>query len=162
MGYKIPSRQEKESYIFDVIENILGYGISSKLANEIRTKRGLAYQVSTDCLTSKNFGYFSVFLSTDKKNIPEIKKIIINEFNKLQELTEEEIKNAKRSIEGNFLIRNVDPVQLVTTINVWEFIKDSNLFDSYINKINKVTLNDVKKVAEQYLNQEYTITMIEQ
>jgi len=162
LGYKIPTRKEKESYIFDIIENILGYGISSKLANEIRTKRGLAYQVSTDCLTSKNFGYFSVFLSTDKKNIPEIRKIIINEFNKLQELTEEEIKNAKRSIEGNFLIRNVDPVQLVTTINVWEFIKDSSLFDSYINEINKVTLNDVKKVAKQYLNQDYTITMIEQ
>jgi len=162
LGYKIPLRSEKDSYIFDLIENILGYGISSRLANEIRTKRGLAYQVSSDSMISKNFAYFSVFLSTDKKNIPEIKKIILREFDKLQNLKENELEKAKRSIEGNFLIRCVDPIQYATMINLWEYVKDASLIGDYVNEINKVSLNDFKRVAENYLNREYTLIMIEQ
>lgn len=162
LGYKTPLRTEKDSYAFDIIDNILGYGISSRLADEIRTKRGLAYQVSSEMVSSKNLGYFAVFLSTDKKNIPEVKKIILNEFDKLQSLTEKELEKAKRSVEGSFLIKNVDPILLATSINVWEFIKDANLMDNYTKEINKVTLNNVKSVAKKYLNGNYTNILIEQ
>lgn len=162
LGYKTPIRIEKDSYVFDVIDNILGYGISSRLADEIRTKRGLAYQVATDCVSSKHFGYFSIFLGTDKKNIPEVKKIIFNEFNKLLSINEKDLEKAKRSIEGNFLIRNVDPVQYVTMINVWEFVKSADLVDNYLKEINKVSIEDIKRVVKQYLNDDYTIVLIEQ
>ncbi|MBU0929723.1 MAG: insulinase family protein [Nanoarchaeota archaeon] len=162
LGYKTPIRTEKDSYVFDIIDNILGYGISSRLADEIRNKRGLAYQVSTDSVSSKFYGYFAVFLSTDKKNIPEVKKIILNEFNKLQDLTESDVEKAKRSIEGSFLIRNVDPIQMVTAMNMMEFVKDVDIFNDYLKNIKKVSLEDVKSVAKQYLNEDYTLILIEQ
>ncbi|MDD5650496.1 MAG: pitrilysin family protein [Candidatus Nanoarchaeia archaeon] len=162
LGYKTPTRIEKDSYALDIVDNILGYGISSRLADEIRTKRGLAYQVATDSVSSKHFGYFAIFLGTDKKNIPEVKKIIFNEFNKLLSITERDLEKAKMSIEGSFLIRNVDPVQYATTLNVWEFIKDSKLMDNYLKEINKVTIEDVKNVVKKYLNNDYTMILIEQ
>lgn len=162
LGYKIPLRSEKESYTFDIISNILGYGLSSRLFDEIRTKRGLAYQVGVELEISKDLGFFGVFLSTDKKNIEDCKKIIKNEFEKLKELDKKDLEKARTSIEGNFTLKGDNPVRLALLYSYWEYIKDGNLLNEYVKNIKKVSLEDIKSVVNKYLNNDYTLVIIEQ
>ncbi len=162
LGYKVPLRDKEESYTFDIIAHILGSGLSSRLFNEIRTKRGLAYQIGMCLNTNKDTGYLAVYLSTDKSNLEECKKIILNEFKKLSELTEEELNKAKTSIEGNFILRKEDPIKLALEYSFWEYIKDAELLNKYINNIKKVSLKDIKNIVNKYLNEDYTSVIIEQ
>jgi predicted Zn-dependent peptidase len=95
LGYKTPIRIQKDSYTLDVIRAILGRGQSGKLFDEIRNKRGLAYEIGVQHEASITMGIFAVYLSTDKKNIPLIKKIILEEFQKLKKINNEELNEAK-------------------------------------------------------------------
>ncbi len=162
LGYKVPLRKSKESYALDVIANILGYGLSSRLFEEIRNKRSLAYQVGVDIDMNKEISFFSVFLSTDKSNIEECKRIILNEFEKLKNLDDKDLKKAKTSIEGSFLLKKENPVKLALSYSFWEYIDKAELLNEYIEKIKKVTIEDVKNVVEKYFDNEYTDIVIEQ
>ena len=48
------------------------------------------------------------------------------------------------------------------TLAYWETIKDAKLADSYIKNVRKVAIDDVKRVAKKYLNDKYTLVVIEQ
>jgi len=55
-----------------------------------------------------------------------------------------------------------DNFQAADNIAFWETIKNASLANNYINKIKKVKINDVKRVAKKYLNKNYTLVVIEQ
>ncbi|MBW2976295.1 insulinase family protein [Candidatus Woesearchaeota archaeon] len=162
LGYKTVPRLHKDSYVFDAISAILGRGQSGWLFDEIRNKHGLAYQVGVQNEQNTDYGYFSVFANLDKKNIGKAKKIISQQFKKLQNITKKELDEAKTYIEGDTILKNEDNFQAADDLAFWETIKDASLSNSYIKNIKKVSINDVKRVAEKYLNYNYTLVVIEQ
>src|SRR3989344_7556565 len=100
LGFKTVSRQDQDSYVLDVINGILGRGQSGKMFTEIRSKRGLAYDVGTQVLAEKSFGYFAAYAIIDKKNIFLVKDLMIAEIRSLKDVSEIEIKEAQDFIEG--------------------------------------------------------------
>ena len=162
LGYKTVPRIDKESYIFEVITAILGRGQSGWMFDEIRNKRGLAYQVGINNEHESDHGMFAVYTSLDKKNIGKAIKIIFNQFKRLQNLKDQDLEEAKTYIEGNYVIQMEDNFHFADNLATWESIKDAKLTDSYIKNIRKVTINDVKKVSKKFLNDKYTLVVIEQ
>jgi len=162
LGYKTPSRLNKDCYTLDVIKSILGRGQSGKMFDEIRNKRGLAYEVGVHHEASIGYGFFSVYLNTDKKNISRIVKIILNEFKNLQNITKSEIKEAKGYLQGQFILDNEDTQDRADALGFWEYVKNVKLFNSYLREINKVRKKDILKVAKKYLTKNYSIAVIEQ
>jgi len=162
LGYRTVNRTHKDSYALDLIRAILGKGQSGRLFYEIRTKRGLAYYFGVDHEPKKNYGFFSVFAGTDKKNIPLVKNLIIDEFKKLENLSGNEIKEAKDYIEGRFVLDNEDNNEMADLLAGWEAVKDARLAKSYISKIRKITKNKILRVAKKYLTKNYTTAIIEQ
>ncbi len=162
MGYKTPPRTSKDSYTLDVIRSILGRGQSGKIFDEIRNKRGLAYEVGVHHDPSSNYGFFAVYLNTDKKNIKKIIKLILNEFNNLKSITENDLKEAKGFLTGQHILENEDTKELADELGYWESIKDAKLLKNYIKEINKVKKTDVLKAAEKYLTKNYALAIIEQ
>ena len=79
LGYKTIPRSHKDSYIIDVIKAILAKGLSSRLFNELRIKRGLSYSLGAENEVNKDYGYFAMHAGADKKNIPLIKKIFLKQ-----------------------------------------------------------------------------------
>ena len=69
LGYNAATRSSKDSYVLDVIRSILGRGQSGKLFIEIRSKRGLAYEVGSHHEPGLGYGFFCVYAGMDKKNI---------------------------------------------------------------------------------------------
>jgi predicted Zn-dependent peptidase len=162
LGYKSVSRIHKDSYVLDVISAILGKGQSGWIFDEIRNKRGLAYQVGVLNENEGDYGYFAVFAGLDKKNIEKTKGIILQQFRKLNNVRKNDVKEAKNYIEGNHTISMEDNFQKADNIAFWETIKNASLADNYIKNIKRVEINDVKRAARKYLNKNYTLVVIEQ
>ena len=162
LGYKTVSRMHKDSYVIDVISAILGRGQSGWMFDEIRNKRGLAYQVGVNSENESDYGMFAVYTGLDKKNIEKAKEIILQQFRRLKRISKNDLKEAKTYIEGNHTLQMEDNFHHSDNLAVWETIKDAKLAYSYLKNIRKVTVNDVKRVAEEYLNDKYTLAVIKQ
>ncbi|MBI3035114.1 insulinase family protein [Candidatus Woesearchaeota archaeon] len=162
LGYKTISRLHKDSYVFDVINAVLGKGQSGWIFDEIRNKRGLAYQVGVNNENENDYGIFAVYAGLDKKNINEAKKIMLRQFKRLERISRQELEEAKTHIEGSYTLETEDNFRRADELAVWESIKDAKLADSYLKNIRKVGIDDIKSVAKKYLNDNYTLVVIEQ
>jgi predicted Zn-dependent peptidase len=162
LGYKTPTRLNKDSYTLDVIRSILGRGQSGKIFDEVRNKRGLAYDVGAHFESAVDYGYFAVHVNTEKKNLNKCIKIILDEFKKLKNLTEKELNEAKNYLEGEFYLQNEDNYQHADQLGFWELVKDSKLMKDYTKKIKKVTKKDISNVVNKYFRNNYALAVIEQ
>ena len=162
LGYKTIPRLHKDSYVFDVITAILGRGQSGWIFDEIRNKRGLAYQVGVNDDNESDYGMFAVYAGLDKKNIEKAKEIILQQFRRLEGISKKDFDEAKTFIEGSYTLETEDNLKRADELAVWESIKKAELAKSYLKNINKVKINDVKRIAKKYLNDKYTLVVIEQ
>ena len=162
LGYKVVPRAHKESYVFDVISAVLGRGQSGWIFDEIRNKRGLAYQVGVNNEHESDYGFFAVYTNLDKKNIEKAKEIILQQFRRLESISIKDLEEAKTFIEGNNALQMEDNFHKADNYAVWETIKDVKLADNYLKNIKKVSIDDIKIIARKYLNENYTLVVIEQ
>jgi predicted Zn-dependent peptidase len=161
LGHRTVGRTHNDSYILDVIDGILGRGQSGWMFDEIRNKKGLAYEVGTQHVAEKEQGYFATYVSVDKKNSEQVKKVILEQIKKLLTVTPKEVKESQTFIEGDFILGQEDTQKRADEILYWEQMKDATLLDRYIKKINRVTPADVKRITKKYLLQPYTSAIIE-
>ena len=161
LGHKTVPRDHKDSYVLDVIRIILGAGMSSRLFNEIRIKRALAYNLGVQHEANLDYGFFAIFLNAEKKKLEEARNIVTNELEKIRKITSKELMDAKNYIEGQYLIEIEDNQKRAEAISFWQVIKDYRLFESYLKNISKVTMKDVERVAKKYFDGKYTQIIIE-
>ena len=162
IGYRAPRRSSEESYVFEIINTILGYGMSSWLFNEIRTKRGLGYGVGVNYEPGKEYGYIAAHVTTDKKKMPEVKKIILEQFQKLKSINDKQLNEAKESVAGQFILNNEEGTKLAHLLCYWEMVDKVERVRNYLNKINSVSKSDIAKAVDKYFKDDCCIVTIEQ
>jgi predicted Zn-dependent peptidase len=162
LAYRTPPRDNKDSYALDIIDAILGRRSSGRMFDEIRNKRGLAYEVSVQYEALKTLGFFAVYAIADRKNLGKIVKIMEGEFDRLQELNASGLKEAKTYIEGDLLLENEDNLKRAEFLGFFNHASSVNNALNYLRKINKVPLGEVKRVARRYFNKKYTLVIIEE
>lgn len=150
-GFLSVPRFHKDSYVLDVIHALLGRGLSGKLFDEIRQKHGLAYDVGSHNEAEKDYGFYAVYVNTDKKNLIKAKDLIKKVFSELNDLTPKELKEAKTYIEGDFIMEEEDNQKFADEIAFWENTGDSSMIKSYLKNIKKVTKKDILRVRDKYL-----------
>ena len=160
IGYKVPTRKSEDSYTLDVIRTILGAGMSSRLFNEIRTKRGLGYSVGAHYDANRDFAFFVSSVTTEKNNVEKCKNILIDEYQKIKDVSDKELKDAKNFMEGQYLLENEDNFRWADLLSYFEIMGDARHADFYIKKIKMVTRKDIKKVASKYFTENYCCTLI--
>lgn len=160
MGFKTVPRNHPDSYVLEVINGILGRGQSGKMFTEIRTNHGLAYDVGTQNLSETTYGYFAVYVCMDKKNLPLVKKLILEEIEKLKDVDEQDLNESKTYLEGDYFLELEDGQKLADQILFWHQVKDANLLKEFVSKIKKVTSKDIKRVVDKYFRH-YTSAVIE-
>ncbi len=160
IGFKSVPRNHPDSYVLEVIDGILGRGQSGRMFTEIRGKKGLAYDVGTEHISDINFGYFAVYATIDRKNVEKVKRLILDELEKLQKITPKDLNESKTYIEGDFYLDIEDNQKVADQLLLWEHTKDAELLNKFIPRIKKVTINDVKRVAAKYFKY-HTMAVIE-
>jgi predicted Zn-dependent peptidase len=131
----------------------LGGNMSSILFNELREKRSLVYDVSTDVYAFEEGGYFSIYTSTDPKNTDKVIKIILeqlvyvhnSDFKNLEILKVNEIHSKEILWEDCYNVAEYYADQLLL------FDKVTNTSE-FINNIKKVTNKNIMTTAKNIIN----------
>ena len=143
----MPIGSEKDRAAVEVFSAILGSGMSSKLFEEVREKRGLVYTVRSDLDIGKNYGYMVIFAGTETSKIEEVFKICKEEFEKMGSISEKELQEGKVQLKGNRRVENEGSNGTAIGLLLEEISGDANDYYSYDKKIDSVTLEDIKKIA---------------
>lgn len=149
-GYKTVPRNHPDAYALDVIRAILGRGQSGRIFDEVRTKRGLAYDVGVVHNPSTDFGFFAVFVNTNKKNEELVGNIIADELRKVKDVGAGDLNDAKTFLEGEFLLQSEDGQRLADMLAFWDQADSAEKMQEYLQNIRNVTKADIAKVAEKY------------
>ncbi len=149
-AYHVPTTRDKKNYAAFVLNTLMAGGLSSRLFQEIREKRNLAYAVKGESNISKDFAYNLIYVGTKKENVNSVKKIILEEFREVsQKLTEEELSSVKEQIIGNHQISIEDSQYQMANLLLYEINGNAkNLYDFEKNILN-VNLEDVKELAKE-------------
>jgi predicted Zn-dependent peptidase len=159
LGFKTCNRGHRDAYALEVINGILGRGQSGLMFNEIRSKRGLAYDVGTQNVGEVTFGYFAVYASVDRKNVGLVRKLILQEIEKLKKVSAKDLQEAKDFVEGSYLLELEDFQKVADQLLFWEQVKDASLMQGFLKKIRKVTSEDIRRVINAYFKNHTTVVL---
>lgn len=150
LSFHSPLSGDKKCYANDVLMNIVAGGMSSRLFHEIREKRNLAYAVKGDSSVSKYFSFSLVYVGTTPDKVEEVKKLILEEFEKVgRDLDKEEFEKTKEKIIGNYIISMEDSQSQMVSLISEEIDGDAREFYNYENEIKNVKIEDVKELARK-------------
>lgn len=146
-AYHVPNAGKKEHYAAQLLNILMAGGMSSRLFEEIREKRNLAYVVKGSCNADKDFGFNSIYIGTKKENAEIVKEIIIKEFKKIKSLGLKEFNETKEQLIGNNKISKEDSSgQMVELLYCENFGNVKEAYE-YEKKVKEIKIEDVKKLA---------------
>jgi len=148
LGFHMPCFVNKSRYAAEIFDSILGGGMSSRLFQEIREKRGLGYAVRSSLEQSKDYAYEVIYVGTVKEKIEEVKKIILKEIKKMKNLTLGDLNDAKERLIG---LREVEKEKCDSTMVdlIHEELGGSaENYYKYEENINNVKLKEVKLLSK--------------
>ncbi|HUI45087.1 MAG TPA: pitrilysin family protein [Nitrospirota bacterium] len=155
MGHIGISRENPDFYACLVMNYILGGGgFSSRLMDNIRDNKGLAYDVHSGFEAQKDPGAFMVSIQTKNESANEVIAETIKEIRRIQSelVSEKELKDAKAYLTGNFPLRmdtSAKIAGILTSIEIYNLGLDYP--QKYPGLINSVTREDIQRVAKKYL-----------
>jgi len=158
------TRSNPDYYAISVFNQAFGGGFSSRLFNDIRTRRGLAYAVGGGIGT--NFGHPGVLriaIATKSQTTIQSIEIAREDIDDLARhpITEEEVQRAKDAILNAFIFRLDSPDKILAERMVYEFYGyPADWLDKYEAEIEKVTVPDVNRVATKYMHKDQLAVLV--
>ncbi len=148
-AHHIPTSKEKRNYAAFVLNILMARGASSRLHQEIREKRNLAYGIEGESDISKDFAHSLIYVGTLKQNVKKVNKIILDEFEKVsKELSEKELSQVKEQIIGNHQISIEDSQNQMANLLYNEINGNAKKVYEFEKNIRAVKLDDVKNLAK--------------
>ena len=158
------TRDNPDYYAISVFNEAFGGGFSSRLFNDIRTKRGLAYGVGGGIGT--NFGHpgiLQISIGTKSQSTIESIQATDEDIDNLatQPITDDEIQRAKDSILNAFIFRLDSPDKILGERMSYEYYGyPPDWLDKYQAEVKKVTAADVNRVASKYLHKNQLAVLV--
>ncbi len=154
IGFPTVSLMEPDLYPLDVLASIMGRGRTSRLYRSLRDENQLVLSCSSFNWTPAYCrGVFAVSANLDYKNVKAVEKIVWDEINKIKTdgVTQEELDRVKRKMISSHIFGN-QKVYAISDNLAYSYLStgDPHFDDKYVEQIKKVTLDDVKRVAEKY------------
>jgi zinc protease len=156
MGFITTSVRDEDRYALDVLCSVLS-GYSGRLFTNLRDRSPLAYALGCDQKLAKDTGYLVLHVATTKDKMSDTRKALITEIGNIRDraVDENELIRAKRELATRYEI-SLQANGFVASQSAMDELcglGQDNLF-KYVLKIEKVTAEDVKRVAVKYLDLE--------
>ncbi|HET6364707.1 MAG TPA: pitrilysin family protein, partial [Nitrospirota bacterium] len=158
------SRENPDFYAVMIMNYILGGGgFSSRLMDNIRDNKGLAYDVHSVFSAQKEPGAFSVSIQTKNESANEVIAETLKEIRRIQTETvsDKELADAKAYFTGSFPLKMDTYAKIagiLTSIEIYNLGLDYP--QKYSALINAVTREDIKRVAKQYLHPDSLVIVV--
>ncbi len=110
LGFGGVANADPDYYNVGALSTLLGEGMSSRLFQQIREKRGLAYSVFSSAQSFSDSGVFSIYLGTGRDDIPKLVPVLRDEIRKVAEaVADDEVKRARAQIKAGILMSLESP-----------------------------------------------------
>jgi predicted Zn-dependent peptidase len=152
----IPAKSE-DRYAMASLNNVLGGGMSSRLFQEVREKRGLAYAVFSYHQGYSDTGASKMYVGSTTGNVEEAVKVMVEQLGKIQEdaITDEEFDRTKQQLKSSTLLALESTAARMnrigrSVINGTELLTPEEISE----RIEAVTADDITRLAKKHLKLE--------
>ncbi|MBQ8251610.1 MAG: insulinase family protein [Alphaproteobacteria bacterium] len=162
LGFESAPYISDDYYTTKILASILGGGMSSRLFQEIREKRGLVYSIYAFNAAETDTGIFGVYAGTGEKEVKELMPVLCDELVKLpHSITEEEIERSKARLRANILMR-LENISSHAEMNAIDTILFGKIIpkEEVIAKINAVQKTDLERVAGEIISKQPTLAAL--
>jgi len=164
LGNEGISRQNPDFYALSVMNYVLGGGgFASRLVEEIRDKRGLAYSVMSFFDSGKYPGSFQVVLQTKNASASDAISLVLKEMERIRDnpISEKELEGAKKYLIGSFPLRLDTQAKRATFLNQIEYFGLGLEYpERYPSLVRAITREEVQRVAKTYLHDDKYVLVI--
>jgi len=157
------ARTDDRRFALGVLNAALGGGMSSRLFQEIREKRGLAYAVYSFSSQHADIGVWGIYAGCMPAKADEVLAICADEIAKVCDhgLTDEELARGKGQLRGSIVLGLEDPASRMTRIGKSELVyPDLEPVDDILAGIDAVTLEAVREVANAILTKPKALAVV--
>ena len=150
------SVRDPDRHALNLLNIILGEGMSSRLFVELRENKGLAYSVYSYTTHFQDSGSLVVYAGVDPARTKQAVAGVAHEIKRLKDdVTEEELRKAKDLVKGRLLLRMEDTRSVASWAGGQELLIGKLLtVDEVVEQMETVTLDDLNRVAGQLLTTE--------
>jgi predicted Zn-dependent peptidase len=157
------TRSDPRRYAMSVLSTAFGGGMSSRLFQEVREKRGLAYSVYSYAQGFADDGMFGVYVGCLPSKVDSVLDVCISEMERLADygLTDDEIARGKGQVRGGTVLGQEDTGARMTRIAKSELNGEPLLsIDALLHRVAVVSSDDIKAVARDLLTAPATLAVV--
>jgi len=151
LAFESPDYRSPDAYIAQIYATALGGGMSSRLFQEIREKRGLCYTIFSQAGAYSDTGMMTIYAGTSGDQLTGLAEITVDEMKRAAEdMTEEEVARARAQMKAGMLMGLEGPSsraeRQARMLQIWGRVPE---LDEVVQKIDAVTVEDIKLFAEK-------------
>lgn len=147
-----------DRYALFLLTTILGGGMSSRLFQEVREKKGLAYSVYSYIISHADSGALIVYAGTEKDHCREVLDIAQREMSRLvaEEVPQDELDAAREQLKGKTLMSLESSDSLMTRLAKNEiYLQKQQSIEDVIANYDAVSSNDLQRVSQELIRSEF-------
>lgn len=162
-GFPSIDRFDERKYAYSLLDVVLGGGMSSRMFQEIREKRGLAYSVGTVNQLNDDAGTFALYTASRPENLSSVLSIAKREFDRIAQegVTSEEFERARGFLSGDFVLRNESVSARMIRMGK-QVVSGLPLLsvDETLERYDAVSRDDVSEAAANLFQENPTIAVV--
>jgi predicted Zn-dependent peptidase len=162
-GMEGVARADDRRFAMGVLSAALGGGMSSRLFQEIREKRGLAYSVYAYAQQFAGSGVLGFYAGCNPTKAIEVVEIIRSVLSDVADngMTHEEIERAKGAVRGSLVLSQEDTGSRMSRIGKNEIVYGQVMdFDDILKAISRVSAQDIHEIASEFLVKTPTLALV--
>jgi len=162
-GMEGVARADERRFAMGVLSAALGGGMSSRLFQEIREKRGLAYSVYAYAQQFAGSGVLGFYAGCNPTKAVEVVEIIRGVLSDVADngMTHEEIERAKGAVRGSLVLSQEDSGSRMSRIGKNEIVYGQVMdFDDILKAISRVSVTDIREIASEFLLKTPTLALV--
>ncbi|MDQ3980175.1 MAG: insulinase family protein [Actinomycetota bacterium] len=163
VGLRAPGRDDEDRFAFAVLNQLLGGGMSSRLFQEIREKRGLVYSVYSYRAAYLECGLLAVYAGTSPARATTVLRLIDQELDRLlqEEIPERELAVARGHVKGSLVLSLEETSSRMSRIGRSQLVHGEVLtLDELVERTAAVTAADVRRVIERVVAGPRTLAVV--
>lgn len=150
LSFKSSSIKDSDIFASQIFAVAMGGGMSSKLFQEIREKRGLCYSIFSSIDAGFDTGSFTIYAGTSEEKLGELSNVVIDELRKsIDTISQKDLDKARAQIKAGMLMGLESTSnrceRLARTLSVWGRVIP---LGETVEKIDQVTLMDLREYAQ--------------
>lgn len=162
LGFQTIPFNHKDRQALTLLNCILGGSVSSRLFQEIREKRGLAYNIYSFVSFYSDTGILGIYTACEPSKGNKIIKLLKSILKKLPDtVRQDELERAKNQIISQILYSNESPSSVMQNLAYHDiYLEGIYSVKEQIKQINSVSLGEIKRVANQFLDSDFSLTVL--